>query len=140
MISARPRILIKVTFLKHFALDVWVGIHGHQKNQKIGSFIYFLLKKRGFIIYLAVLKRGLFGTNIRTMSYEGSYPPPTPTRAQNTYSNNTIKKSKRLSFPQQLQRKPRTPPQNKDSTQWEQTLHVLSIVCVKSSPVHNNHS
>ena len=26
MISARPRILIKVTFLKHFALEVWVSI------------------------------------------------------------------------------------------------------------------
>ena len=27
MISARPRISIKVTFLKHFALEVWVSIH-----------------------------------------------------------------------------------------------------------------
>ena len=26
MILARPRILIKVTFLKHFALEVWVSI------------------------------------------------------------------------------------------------------------------
>ena len=26
MLSARPRILIKVTFLKHFALEVWVSI------------------------------------------------------------------------------------------------------------------
>ena len=26
MISARPRILIKVTFLKHLALEVWVSI------------------------------------------------------------------------------------------------------------------
>ena len=26
MISARPRVLIKVTFLKHFALEVWVSI------------------------------------------------------------------------------------------------------------------
>ena len=26
MISARPRLLFKVTFLKHFALEVWVSI------------------------------------------------------------------------------------------------------------------
>ena len=29
MISARPRILVKVTFLKHFALEVWVSICLH---------------------------------------------------------------------------------------------------------------
>ena len=28
MISARPRILIKVTFLKHFALEVW-SVYNH---------------------------------------------------------------------------------------------------------------
>ena len=27
MILARPHILIKVTFLKHFALEIWVNIH-----------------------------------------------------------------------------------------------------------------
>ena len=36
MISVRPRILIKVTFLKHFALEVWVSIFNHQgDNQHI---------------------------------------------------------------------------------------------------------
>ena len=29
MISARPRILIKVTFLKKFALEVWVSIFSY---------------------------------------------------------------------------------------------------------------
>ena len=41
------------------------------ESRKIGSVIYFLLKERGPIIYLAAL----FGTHIRTMSYMGSYPP-----------------------------------------------------------------
>ena len=36
------------------------------------------LKKRGLIVYLAALKRGLFAPHIRTMSYIGSYPPPPP--------------------------------------------------------------
>ena len=32
------------------------------------------LRKMGLIVYMAALKRGLFGPHIRTMSY-GSYPP-----------------------------------------------------------------
>ena len=36
------------------------------------------LRKMGLIVYLAALKRVLFGTHIRTMSYIGSYPPPPP--------------------------------------------------------------
>ena len=46
------------------------------ESRKIGSVIYFLLKKkRGLIIYLAALKRGPFGTHICTIPYIGSYPP-----------------------------------------------------------------
>ena len=33
MITARPRILIKVTFLKHFALEVWVSIIKNTKSK-----------------------------------------------------------------------------------------------------------
>ena len=36
------------------------------------------LRKGGLNVYLAALKRGLFGTHIRTMSYISSYPPPPP--------------------------------------------------------------
>ena len=46
-----------------------------KKNRVTCSHILFV-RKRGPIIYLAVLKRGLFGTHIRTMSYIGSYTPP----------------------------------------------------------------
>ena len=48
------------------------------QSRKNGSVIYSFLGKRGLIIYLAALKRGLFGPHIRTMSYIGSYPPPPP--------------------------------------------------------------
>ena len=34
------------------------------------------LRKRGLIVYLAALKRGLFGPHIRTVSYIGSPPAP----------------------------------------------------------------
>ena len=34
------------------------------------------LRKKGLIVYLAALKKGLFGTHIRTMSYIGSNPTP----------------------------------------------------------------
>ena len=34
MISTRPRILIKVTFLKHFALEVWVSIYDLKRKGK----------------------------------------------------------------------------------------------------------
>ena len=46
---------------------------GHS-NSKIQAIHIHFFKKRGFIIYLGALKRGLFGTHIRTMSYIG-YPP-----------------------------------------------------------------
>ena len=54
---------------------------GIQKDRVIH--IHFV-EERGPIIYLAALKRGLFGTHIHTMPYIGSYappqspPPPTP--------------------------------------------------------------
>ena len=35
MISARPRILMKVTFLKHFALEVWVGIYSYKGKDRL---------------------------------------------------------------------------------------------------------
>ena len=55
--------------------------------EKMGSVIYFLLKK-GLVIYFAALKKGVcvvgvggvggaaFGTRIHTMPYIRSYPPP----------------------------------------------------------------
>ena len=36
------------------------------------------LRKRGLIVYLAALKRGLFAPHIRALSYIGSYTPPPP--------------------------------------------------------------
>ena len=40
MILARPHILIKVTFMKHFALEVWVSIYVQacKKNEKLLKF------------------------------------------------------------------------------------------------------
>ena len=49
------------------------------KSRKIWSVIYFLFKKGGQSYTWQCWKRGLFGTYIRTMSFIGSYPPPTPT-------------------------------------------------------------
>ena len=37
MISARPRTLIKVTFLKHFALEVWVSIYCKSARRSFSS-------------------------------------------------------------------------------------------------------
>ena len=37
MITARPRILIKVTFLKHFALEVWVSILAQTPGSLLGE-------------------------------------------------------------------------------------------------------
>ena len=45
---------------------------------KIGSFIYFLLKKGGQSYTGQRWKRGLFGMHVRTMPYIGSYSPPSP--------------------------------------------------------------
>ena len=62
---------------------LWINIPFHTKSmcngcQKIRAIHIFSFLKRGFIIYLAVLKMGLFGTHICTMLYIGSYPPPPP--------------------------------------------------------------
>ena len=46
---------------------------GIQKNRVIHILF---VEKRGPIIYLAALKKGPFGTHIRTMPYIGSYPRP----------------------------------------------------------------
>ena len=48
----------------------------HWNPKKIGSFIYFLLKKGSQSYIWQRWKRGLFRTHIRTMPYIGSYPPP----------------------------------------------------------------
>ena len=59
----------------------YTHIQGCQKSEdfhtriqkKIGSVIYFLLTKGGLIMYLSALKKGPFGTHIRTMPYIESY-------------------------------------------------------------------
>ena len=56
--------------------------------QNSGHSYTFFFKKRGFIIYLGALKRGLFGTHIRTMSYIG-YPPP---RFKTIYGAGSVEK------------------------------------------------
>ena len=38
MISARPRVLMEVTFLKHFALKVWVSIVKDMLTEQIRIF------------------------------------------------------------------------------------------------------
>ena len=44
MILTRPRILIEVTFLKHFALEVWVSIvpNRHDEEERAGCFAIFV--------------------------------------------------------------------------------------------------
>ena len=56
----------------------------HIGIQKIGSFIYFLLKKGGQSYTWQRWKRGPFGTYIRTMPYIGSYPLPPPREGRRT--------------------------------------------------------
>ena len=48
---------------------------GCQKMMKNWVSHILFLRKSGLIVYLATLKKGLFGMQIRTMSYIGSYPP-----------------------------------------------------------------
>ena len=51
----------------------------HRNPEKMGPFIYFLMKKGGQSYTWQCWKRGLFGTHIRTMPLIGSYsPPPQP--------------------------------------------------------------
>ena len=75
----------KISSLEKSLSEKYVHIPGCQKNgvfhigiQKKWVIHIFFVEKRGPIIYLAVLKRGLFGTHIRTMPYIGSYHPPPP--------------------------------------------------------------
>ena len=53
-------------------------IHVTMMKNWLSHILFF--RKRGLIVYLAALKRGLFAPHIRTMSYIGSYPPPPPPR------------------------------------------------------------
>ena len=46
MISARPRILIKVTFLNYFALEVWVSI------ESIGYLMFNFLSKKNLGVHV----------------------------------------------------------------------------------------
>ena len=72
----------RISSLEKSLRENYVHIPGCQKNgafhigtQKIGPFIYFLLKKVGQSYTWQCWKRGLFGTHIHTMPYIGSYPP-----------------------------------------------------------------
>ena len=79
----------RISSLEKSLSEKYVHIPGCQKNgafhigiQKNWAIHILFVEKRGLIIYLAVLKRGLFGMHIRTMPYIGIYrklPPPSPT-------------------------------------------------------------
>ena len=78
--------------------------------------------------------------NIRTMSYIGSYPnPPPPLPLPSTEhiqpQHNKEKQTALLSSATTEDTKNRTTKQGLNT--MGATLHVLSIVCVKSSPVNN---
>ena len=50
------------------------------------------LRKRGLIDNLAALKRRLFAPHIRTMSYIGSYPPPSPRAFDGSFASSGLRK------------------------------------------------
>ena len=71
----------RISSLEKSLSEKYVHIPGCQKNaafhigiQKNRAIHKLFVEKRGPIIYLAALKKGAFGTHIRTMPYIGSYP------------------------------------------------------------------